>query len=82
MKQHNKLSNNVFVFDKVGKLVSVVFFIIPGITYISSYLIPYVAEDLIKFLIYITLVAGIYSSYLRIKGCFRLISLNTSKCMD
>lgn len=82
IKRYNKKTNNPFVFDRIGRLVSAVFFIIPGIVCALNYLVPYAAGDLIKFLIYITVWGGIYSSYLRIKSCFTVLNLSVSKCMD
>lgn len=82
IKKYNKLSNNPFVFDKVGRLVSAILFVIPGIVCTLNYLVPYNAGDLIKFLLSITLVGGIYSSYLRIKSCFEMLSLGVNKCIE
>jgi Phosphatidylglycerophosphate synthase len=82
IKRHNKSSDNPFVFDKIGRIVSATFFIIPGIACIFKCFMPYTAGYLINCLIYTTFVAGIYSSYLRIKSYFMLVDLNTSKCID
>jgi phosphatidylglycerophosphate synthase len=82
IKRHNKSSKNPFVFDKIGRIVSATFFIIPGIACIFKFFIPYNAGYLISCLLYTTFAAGIYSSYLRIKSCFMLVDLNTSKCID
>lgn len=79
MKLHNKSKNNPFVFDKVGRIVSAVFFIIPGVACISKCLMPYNWGYFICSLIYITTAAGLCSSYLRIKSCFMLMALNNTK---
>jgi len=72
MKNHNKSLKNTFVFDKIGRIVSAMFFIIPGVTCVYKYLMPYNKGYLINFLLYIIFIAGIYSSFLRIKSCFIL----------
>lgn len=79
IKHHNKSSKHQFVFDKIGRLVSATFFIIPGIICLHKYLLPYAAETLISCLLYTILAAGIYSSYFRIKNCFMLVTLNNSQ---
>jgi len=63
---------NPFVFDKIGRIVSAMFFIIPGITCIYKYLMPDNKWYLINFLLYTISLAGIYSSFFRIKRCFIL----------
>jgi len=80
IKLYNKSSNNPFVFDKIGRIVSAIFFIIPGVACMFKCLIPYNAGYFISSISYITAAAGLCSSYLRIKSCFKLIYLNTSKC--
>ena len=79
IKQHNKSSKNPFVFDKIGRIVSATFFIIPGVACIFKCFMPYNAGYLISSLIYITAAAGLCSSYLRIKSCSMLVALNTIK---
>ena len=73
IKRYNKASTNPFVFDKVGRLTSASFFIIPGVTCVFTHFMTYIGGDLIKLLLYITLFAGIYSSYLRIKNCITIM---------
>jgi len=82
MKRNNKSLENVFVFDKIGRIVSATFFIIPGIVCIYKCFEPYNIVLIINCFIYTTLVAGLYSSYLRIKGCFMLVYLNNSENMN
>lgn len=79
IKNHDNSTKHSFVFDKIGRLVSVAFFIIPGLICIYKYLIPYGTETLISYLLYTILAAGIWSSYLRIKNCFMLVTLNNSQ---
>ena len=76
---HYKLSKNPFIFDKIGRIVSAMFFIIPGITCIYKYLMPYNEGYLINILLYIIFVAVLYSSYLRIKSCYILVTLVIEK---
>ncbi len=82
IKRNNKSSNNPFVFDRIGRLVSAVFFLIPGIVCTYECLVPYGTGGLMKCLLYVTLSAGVYSSYLRIKTCFTITALRSSSCMD
>lgn len=80
IKSYNRESNKAFVFDKVGRLVSATFFIIPGIVCIYKCFAVYNSVYLINYLLYTIFAAEIYSSYLRIKSCFMMVSLNNSKC--
>ena len=82
MKRNNKSLENVFVFDKIGRIVSATFFIIPGIVCIYKCFEPYNVTLIINCFIYTTLIAGLYSSYLRIKSCFMVVNLNKSKCIN
>ncbi|MBN7773543.1 CDP-alcohol phosphatidyltransferase family protein [Clostridium aminobutyricum] len=73
--RHKYLSNkNVFISDKLGRIVAAMFFVIPGIAFIFHILIPSIAENAIHFILYATLAGGILSSYLRVKSCLKLKS--------
>lgn len=63
---------HIFVFDKLGKSVSIICFIIPGIICVFYSFIPFVVEFIIQIIIYITLIGGIISSVYRIKKCYDL----------
>ncbi len=76
MKRNNKSLENAFVFDKVGRIVSATFFIIPGIVCIYKCFEPHNVAIIINCFIYTTLIAGLYSSFLRIKSCFMLVDFN------
>lgn len=78
IKRSNKSLKNAFVFDKIGRIVSATFFIIPGIVCIFKCFNPSNIILIINCFIYTTLIAGLYSSYLRIKSCFMLSGLNKS----
>lgn len=82
IKSNNKSIENAFVFDKIGRIVSVTFFIIPGIVCIYKCFEPYNVAIIINCFIYTTFVAGLYSSYLRIKSCVMLVDLNNNKYID
>lgn len=69
-------SNNVFIFDKVGKVVSALFLVIPGIACSLKCSGIYNFESLIDCILYFMAAGGIYSSYLRIKTC---VSINLVK---
>ncbi len=66
----------VFIFDKVGRIVSALFFVVPGAACIFQVLSASMAERLINFILYTILAGGILSSYLRVKSCLRLIFSN------
>ena len=74
MKHYNKSSEKPFVFDKLGRMVSATFLIIPGIVCVYKCFEPYNMEFFVNCLIFIILLAGMYSSYLRIKCCFMLVN--------
>lgn len=76
MKRHNNYIKNPFVFDKIGRIVSATFFIIPGIVCIYKCFGNYNASLIINCIIFITFIAGLYSSYLRIKSCLMLVDFN------
>jgi CDP-diacylglycerol--glycerol-3-phosphate 3-phosphatidyltransferase len=66
------LNKKVFIFDNVGRIVSALLFIVPGAACIFQVLIPRIHDDLINIILYLILVGGLYSSYIRIKSCFKL----------
>lgn len=71
----NKYNNNLkkaFVFDRVGRIVPAMFFIIPGIACIFHVLLSDSAVFIINLILYFMLAGGIYSSYLRIVSCIKL----------
>jgi phosphatidylglycerophosphate synthase len=70
------LNKNVFIFDKVGRIVAAMFFVIPGAACVFQYLTPNIAENLINFVLYSTLAGGILSLYLRVRNCLKLIFPN------
>lgn len=74
INSYESSAQNPFVFDKAGRIVAVLFYIIPGAACIfgsKAYLI-----DLI---LYMTLAGGAYSSYSRIKRCFELARLRIAR---
>lgn len=75
IKRYNN-SNNVFIFDKVGKVVSALFLVIPGIACFLKCSGIYNFQGLINCILYFMAAGGIYSSYLRIKTC---LSINSAK---
>jgi len=82
MKNHNKSSDNPFVFDKVGRVVSAIFFIIPGIVCIYKCFGSYNLELVLNCLLYVIFLAGVYSSYLRIKSCLIFYKLDNNRYMN
>ncbi|NRT86454.1 CDP-alcohol phosphatidyltransferase family protein [Clostridium beijerinckii] len=65
-----KKSDKSFVFDRAGRLVSATFLVIPGIVCIYRYIGDRNAIITINYIIYVTFIIGVYSSYSRIKLCF------------
>ncbi|WP_297428261.1 CDP-alcohol phosphatidyltransferase family protein [Clostridium sp.] len=61
MRKKNNLSNNPFVFDKVGRAVSVIFFIIPGIACIYKYIEFNNFSVILNLFLLLVLMAGLYS---------------------
>lgn len=78
IKLNSNLSNNPFVFDKIGRIVSAAFFIIPGTACIYHCLMTYSSVNLMNCLLYVLLIAGLYSSFLRIKTCFMLVNIKSN----
>lgn len=75
MKKNNKSSDNPFIFDKVGRVVAAMFFIIPGIVCVYKCIELYKLHLILTCLLYVIFLAGIYSSYLRIKSCLMFYKL-------
>ncbi|NOW90332.1 CDP-diacylglycerol--glycerol-3-phosphate 3-phosphatidyltransferase [Clostridium beijerinckii] len=65
-----KKSDKSFIFDRAGRLVSATFLVIPGIVCIYGYIGVNSAIITIDYIIYITFIIGVYSSYSRVKLCF------------
>ncbi|MDR3593605.1 CDP-alcohol phosphatidyltransferase family protein [Clostridium sp.] len=82
IKNNNKPMDNPFVFDKIGRIVSATFLIIPGIVCIYKCLNTYNINLILNCILYIILVGGIYSSYCRIKSCFMIYKLNNNNYIN
>lgn len=82
IKNNNKLLDNPFVFDKVGRIVSATFLVIPGIACIYKCLSYYNINAIINCILLIIFIAGIYSSYGRIKSCFTIYKLNNNNYIN
>ncbi|EKQ57385.1 MULTISPECIES: CDP-alcohol phosphatidyltransferase family protein [unclassified Clostridium] len=78
MKKKNNLSDNPFVFDKVGRAVSVIFFIIPGVACIYKYFEVNNLGVILNLFLVLVLIAGLYSSYLRIQSCVSLYKISNN----
>ncbi|GFP78194.1 CDP-alcohol phosphatidyltransferase family protein [Clostridium fungisolvens] len=79
IKLYKTSSEHPFIFDRVGRTVSAIFFLIPGIICILSLFNSSNKIYIVSILLYSTFLAGIYSSYERIKSCFTIASLKYSK---
>lgn len=64
-----------FIFDKVGRIVSASFFIVPLIECIYKLAAPNSFYFSINYVLYLLFAAGLYSSFLRIKSCVTAIKL-------
>ena len=82
MRHYNKSLKTVFVFDRIGRIVSATFFIIPGIVCIYKCFEQYNVVFIINCFMYIIFLAGMYSSYLRIKSCFILVNFKNRNFID
>lgn len=78
MKSCNKNSDNPFVFDKIGRVVAAMFFVIPGIACIYKYFETNSLVIMLNCVLYAIFIGGIYSSYLRIKSCLVCYKLNNN----
>ncbi len=78
IKNNIKLSDKPFVFDKVGRIVSATFLIIPGIVCISKCLNVHFVNSIFLCILSMIFIAGMYSSYSRIKDCFKIYKLNNN----
>ena len=81
MKNNNKSSDNPFVFDKVGRVVAAIFFIIPGIACIYKCFKYYNMIIILNSVLFVVFLAGIYSSYLRIRSCIVFYKLENNRCI-
>lgn len=79
MKNYNKSSDNPFVFDKVGRAMAAIFFIIPGIVCIYECFDANNFKLVLNCLLYAIFLAGVYSSYLRISSCIGVYKLQNNR---
>lgn len=76
IKRNNNTLDKPFVFDKIGRIVSAIFLIIPGIVCIYKCFEVNAINTIFNCFLFIIFIAGLYSSYLRIKSCFRVVCVN------
>ncbi|MFC0904458.1 CDP-alcohol phosphatidyltransferase family protein [Clostridium sp. MT-14] len=74
IKRYDKLSMHPFIFDRLGRIAAVMIFIVPGIACIFNIFTYDNSAYMVNFLLYIMLILGLLSSYLRIRKCFKLLS--------
>lgn len=74
--KNNQTSDSPFVFDKIGRIVSATFLIIPGIVCIYKCFSYYNIELIFNTFIVLIFAGGLYSSYYRIKSCFLIYKVN------
>ncbi|MCI1946263.1 CDP-alcohol phosphatidyltransferase family protein [Clostridium luticellarii] len=74
IKRHDRLSIHPFIFDRLGRIVAVMFFIVPGAACIFNVFTYGNSENGVNLLLYIILLFGLLSSYFRIRNCFKLLS--------
>lgn len=82
IKRNSNFSDKPFVFDKIGRIISAIFLIIPGIVCIYKCSGISNIKLIFNCFIYIIFMAGLYSSYLRIKSCFTVVYINNKKYID
>lgn len=73
----NTETEELFMSDFIGRLVAVLFYIIPGIIYLLLYNIEYTQLSIINVLIYITTILALISSIIRCLNCF--MKLNNTR---
>ncbi|MHC1681500.1 MAG: CDP-alcohol phosphatidyltransferase family protein [Clostridiaceae bacterium] len=78
IKLNSDSSSNPFVFDKIGRIVSATFFIIPGIACIYHCYTLSSSINLLNCFLYVLLAGGVYSSFQRIKTCLMLTSIKSN----
>ncbi|MBD7912120.1 MULTISPECIES: CDP-alcohol phosphatidyltransferase family protein [Clostridium] len=78
IKYYNQESKNVFVFDKIGRKVAAIFFIIPGLACISRCMFVDNGLSFVYCILYLTCVAGLYSSIQRVRSCIKLYNISIS----
>lgn len=76
IKRNDNTLDKPFVFDKIGRIVSAIFLIIPGIVCIYKCFEVNTINLIFNCFLIIIFIAGLYSSYLRIKSCFRVVCIN------
>ncbi len=69
----------IFVFDFIGRLVAVVFYMIPALLYISYRYSPVMYTFCINRLSYIILLLALFSSTYRIRICFRIVRVSSKR---
>lgn len=78
IKRNISSTDKPFVFDKVGRIVSGIFLIIPGIACIYKCFEVNTINFLFNCFIFVIFIAGLYSSYLRIRSCFVVINTDNN----
>ncbi|GFZ33416.1 CDP-alcohol phosphatidyltransferase [Clostridium zeae] len=79
IKLYQTSSEHPFIFDRIGRTVSAIFFLIPGIICISNLFNTGSTIHIVSILLYSTFLGGVYSSYERIKSCYIMASLKYDK---
>lgn len=76
IKSKNKLIEKPFVFDKIGRIVSATFFVIPGIVCIYKCFSLYDINLILNCILYMIFIAGLVSSFNRIRSCIVIYKVN------
>lgn len=82
IKNYNYSLNKPFVFDRIGRIVSAMFFIISGISCALMHAMPLYAIQIINIILLILLVAGGYSSFLRVRNCIVISNTISKKTLN
>lgn len=79
LKKIGQQTKQLFIFDFIGRLAAALFYIIPGLTYILSYIIGDSALFSIKIVMYITSALTIISFCVRCSSCLQAVVVTASK---
>lgn len=82
IKSNSNSVDKPFVFDKIGRIVSATFLIIPGIVCIYGCFNQYDINLILNCILYIIFICGILSSYYRVKSCIVIYKLNNNNSIN
>ncbi len=82
IKSNSNSVDKPFVFDKIGRIVSATFLIIPGIVCIYKCFNEYNINLILNCILYIIFICGIVSSYYRVRSCIAIYKVNNNNSIN